>query len=116
SADLTSQQGEVEDGLHIRDSIAVLCNPHCPGADHALGFHGDIRGLPYQLARDSAALDNALPAFVPDIPRECIEAFRVVVDEIVRENLSAGPLVLGEHLLHDSLEQRNVAIDTDGKE
>ena len=46
-----------------------------------------------------------------EIARERLEAFGVMLDEVVREQLAAGGAILLQHLLHDALEQRHVAVD-----
>ena len=55
------------------------------------------------------------PRLSAEILGEILEALGVMLDEIVRENLAAGALVFLEHLLHDALEERDVAIDAHGE-
>src|SRR6185312_1010069 len=69
-----------------------------------------------QLARDAAVLYDPVPALAAQIVGKCLEPLRVVLDEVVREDSAARALVLLQHLLHDALEQREIAVNAYGEE
>jgi hypothetical protein len=62
------------------------------------------------LARDAALLDDLVPARRAERTRELLEAVRVLVMNF-QSSTSPGRAPRLEHLLHDSFEQRHVAVD-----
>ena len=109
-ADMPAEQQQVHqhpDGGH---GVAVLGEAHRPAGDHPLRPGDHAPGTLDLLARDTGALDDVLPAGRLQVGVELGEAIGVIADEGVVEH-AARRLVLGEHHLHEALEQRDVAVD-----
>src|SRR6202000_2772375 len=111
STDLSPEQRKIYNRLDICDAVAMLRNTHRPGANHSFGFHRDLRRLMNQIAGYATVMDDPVPAFGANVPCELVKPFGVVIDEIMREDLSAGSVILLQHLLHDALEHSDVSID-----
>ena len=111
AADLAAQQEEVDDLLNVRDRVLVLRQPHRPADDCALRVDVDSCRRAHLFARDSAPLHKLVPAHAPERARELLEAVRLLRDELAVEHFAGPALLLLKHRLHDSLQQRHVAVD-----
>ena len=75
-----------------------------------------VGALRDQLARHAALLDDHVPRRGVEIAHQRLEPLGVMRDEVVRQQLAARRAIRLQHLLHQALEQRDVAVDPHGQE
>jgi hypothetical protein len=110
-AHLTAEQQEVDYLLNVGDGVLVLRKPHRPADYRAPRRDEDLRRLVHLFARDAALLDQLFPTRLAQRARELLEAVRVLVYELPVEHVAGPQLLRPQDLLHDSFEQRHVAVD-----
>src|SRR4051794_30931804 len=74
TSDMTSQQIEIDDRLHIADAISMLRQPHRPAGNHPLALRRDFSRFPDHFPGQAGTLEDFIPGRRPQIRDERLEA------------------------------------------
>src|SRR5215470_15080346 len=115
-SDLTTHQHQIRNLLNVCHRILMLSQTHGPTEYRSLRFNKDLRRLFNQISCDATRPDNVVPGHSIQTGRKLVKPLGVSTDEAMIEN-SSGQLLFGsQNCLTNSLQQCNVAVDSDLQE
>src|SRR5689334_5936713 len=89
----------------------MLGQSHCPAKNDAFGFDKDARCFFYLAFCESRLFDDVINGNFVETLFELWKLCRVVIDELMIEHRSWPLCFRLKHLLHQSFEQRDIAVD-----
>src|SRR6185295_1347907 len=111
-SDLTTHQHQIHNLLNIRHRILMLSQPHGPTEYRSFRFNKDLPCLLNQISGDATFPDDVVPGHTIQTGGKLVKPLGVSTDEAMIQNPSGQLLFSSQNCLTDSLQQRNVAVDS----
>src|SRR5713226_7071559 len=111
--DISAQEQQIDDLLHVSGAAAVLSNSHAIAGHYTIGLEVDVRRLFELLARETRLPLDRGPRRCPLVCAQLLEPGRLTFDEVdiqyARAILAKGKIVGLYRSLHHSFECSHVA-------